>query len=375
MSFSQNKFIDNSSWCTWPVNCSGSCSSCDEAEEFRRNDAERSSFEIEQDAQIQSQIDERRKLGIVEGRNWSGTWVAPHPLKCICMSCKPEEKALAWETPLCDMALLKEMKTAGAYFRYLEDNGVSWGGLAELEINAQRAAETPKQRAARLAKEAEQDRNREIELVNFSINRKEDRWTKNGTMTFRVPRPCKYADLFAKRICANCNSHVPEGQTRCVSMKGHLVCNQEFAGCWSHTQGTCIYVHPDEPQWADACSGKLCYEREHCGCTSRGERNCRSNCGIVWSPARFYLVGQERPQVNRFAAVSAAQNAHQTPPHRGGASAGGQSSHQQRANGGPHRPPQPPRGGGGHAGGHRASEPRRSSGSDSDGWQTQPKRR
>jgi 5-methylcytosine-specific restriction endonuclease McrA len=27
-------------------------------------------------------------------------------------------------------------------------------------------------------------------------------------MTFRVPRPCKYAALFEKRICANCNASV-----------------------------------------------------------------------------------------------------------------------------------------------------------------------
>jgi len=339
MSLAQENIIfNNSSWCTWPTNCSVSCSSCDQADGFRLADAKRSSFDIEQDAEIQSQINERRKLGVVEGRDWTGCWVVAHSPNCMCMSCKPEEQTLAWETPLCDMALLKDIKTAAAYFRYLQDNGVTWGGLAVIELNAQLAAETPEERAARLAKEAEHERNREKSLVNYSINRKEDRWTKNGTMTFRVPRPCKYADLFAKRICANCNSHVPEGQTRCVSMKGHLVCNQEFAGCWSHTQGTCIYVHPDEPQWEDACSGKLCYEREHCACTSRGGRNCTSKCGIVWSPTRFYLVGQEKPQVNRFVAVAAQP---------------------QRHNGG---------------GGQRGPEVRRR-GADSDGWQTQKPRR
>ena len=295
-----------------------------------------------QDAEIQRQIDERRKLGIVDGRDWTGTLVAP--------LAKRDVQSPPWETPLCDMSVLRTMKDAGAYFRFLENSGVSWGSLAELEVDAALAAETPEQRAARLAAEAKHDADMEKGVVNYSINRKEDKWTKNGTMTFRVPRPCKYADLFAKRICANCNSHVPEGQTRCKSMKGLLVCNQEFASCWSHTQGTCIYVHPDEPQWADACSGKLCYEREHCGCTSRGMRNCNSNCGIVWSASRYYLKGQEPPQVNRFAAASAANGAGH-----------GNRPPQQRA------PQAPQRNGGSYWRGQ--------GGSDADGWQTQKPRR
>lgn len=285
-----------------------------EAEQFRMNDVMRTPLQIAQDAEIQSQVDARRKLGIVDGRDWTGSLVAPRAERYV--------QNLPWETPLCDMALLGKMQVAAAYFKFLEDSGVSWGSLVELEVDAARAAETPEQTATRLAAEAKHNAEMEKEVVNYSINRKEDKWTKNGTMTFRVPRPCKYADLFAKRICANCNSHVPEDQTRCKSMKGLLVCNQEFASCWSHTQGTCIYVHPDEPQWADACSGKLCYEREHCACTARGARNCASKCGIVWSPSRFYLAGQERQQVNRFAVAAqrppmpAPRPAHR--PHAGG---------------------------------------------------------
>ena len=62
------------------------------------------------------------------------------------------------------------------------------------------------------------------------------------------------------------------------------VCDQEFAGCWNHEQTrTCIYVHPDEPQWADACSGALCYDRQ---------------------AQVFHLRGAEPAQVNRFQAAA-----------------------------------------------------------------------
>jgi hypothetical protein len=304
-----------------------------------------------QDAEIQRSVDARRKLGVVDGRDWMGSLVAP--------LAKRDVQTPPWETPLCDMSVLRTMKDAGAYFRYLESSGVTWGSLAVLEFDAALAAETPQQTAARLAAEAKHDAEMKMEVINFSVTRKEEKWTKGGTMTFRVPRPCKYAALFEKRICANCNASVPEGQDRCTALKGALVCNQEFAGCWSHTQGTCIYVHPEEPQWADACSGKLCYEREHCGCTSRGLRNCSSNCGIVWSASRFYLKGQEPPQVNRFAAASAANaGGHgNRPPQQA-----------QRNSGGGQRAPQAPQrnsGGGSYWRG----------GSDTDGWQTQKPRR
>jgi len=103
-------------------------------------------------------------------------------------------------------------------------------------------------------------------------------------MKFRVPRPCKYATLYEQRICSDCGAKVPEGATVCKAMKGHRVCDQEFAGCWNHEQTqTCIYIHPDEPQWKDACSGALCYDRQ-------------ASC--------FHLRGQELPQVNRFPTVA-----------------------------------------------------------------------
>ncbi len=152
---------------------------------------------------------------------------------------------------------------AAIAFRAQEDAGMTWGDIAEADYRAEIAAETPQQMAMRLKAEAEAEANANAGIVRYSINKKADKWTKGGEMKFRVPRPCKYQSLFMARTCAGCNSHVPEGQTRCQATKGHRVCGEELAGCWAHEKShTCIYIHPDEPQWADALSGNLCYDRD-----------------------------------------------------------------------------------------------------------------
>jgi hypothetical protein len=162
----------------------------------------------------------------------------------------------------------------------------TWGDMQWEDELAERARETPAQTAARLAADAEHERKGKEGVVRYLVHRKEEKWTRGGEMKFRVPRPCKYATLYANRTCSDCGAKVPEGATVCKAMKGHRVCDQEFAGCWNHEQTrTCIYVHPDEPQWADACSGALCYDRQ-------------ASC--------FHLRGQEPAQVNRF--VAAARN-------------------------------------------------------------------
>ena len=160
----------------------------------------------------------------------------------------------------------------------------TWGDMMWEEEQAYLAAETPAQKAARLAAEAEHERKGKQEIVKYLVHRKEEKWTKGGEMKFRVPRPCKYATLFAARTCSDCGAQVPEGQTVCKAMKGHRVCDRDFAGCWNHEQTrTCIYVHPDEPQWADACSGALCYDRQ-------------ASC--------FHLRGEAPPMANRFQAAA-----------------------------------------------------------------------
>jgi hypothetical protein len=182
----------------------------------------------------------------------------------------------------------------------------TWGDMQYEDELAERRRETPAQTASRLAAEAEHERKSKQGVVNYLVHRKEEKWTKGGEMKFRVPRPCKYASLYAARTCSDCGAKVPEGATVCKAMKGHRVCDQEFAGCWNHEQTrTCIYIHPDEPQWADACSGALCYDRQ-------------AFC--------FHLRGQEPPQTNRFAAVARQER----PQRRAGVPCGG-GQRQERA--------------------------------------------
>lgn len=134
----------------------------------------------------------------------------------------------------------------------------AWGDEMYDAHLAMLRAETPEQRAARLQAEAAADEKSHNGLIKFSVGLKESKWCKDGQMKFRVPKPCKYASLFAQRICAGptCGKKVPEGQTKCS-------CGEALAGCWNHEKThTCIYVHPDEPQWEDACSGALCFDRQ-----------------------------------------------------------------------------------------------------------------
>ena len=145
---------------------------------------------------------------------------------------------------------------------------VAWWGNQMFDAEVQMLKnETPAERARRFAQEDAEDLKRYNGIVKFSINKKADKWCgQGGKMKFRVPTPCKYASLFAQRICAGsmgkeCGKKVPEGQTKCS-------CGQALAGCWSHEEKrSCIYVHPEEKQgeidlWPAAISGDLCFDRK-----------------------------------------------------------------------------------------------------------------
>lgn len=158
--------------------------------------------------------------------------------------------------------------------RELEDQGLSWGDIAERDLAANRACETAQQTAERLKKEAEAEAASMAGLIGYSVNKKADKWcSKGGQMKFRVPRPCKYESLFLARTCAGCGSQVPEGQTKCPATKSFgRICGEELAGCWAHEKShNCIYVHSDEPQWSDALSGLLCYDRDRQCFHKRGD--------------------------------------------------------------------------------------------------------
>jgi hypothetical protein len=179
--------------------------------------------------------------------------------------------------------------TAATCVSWLEHRGCySFGDITFLEDMRYYATETPEVRAARKEAEVLRDAADEAKIICTKVARKEEKWTSKGSMKFRVPRPCKYATLFQQRICANCSSHLPAGQDTCyapivmveeqerrrdgrMAGTGKMVarlasaresgvrpCGEKLAGCWNHEQHhTCIYVHPDEPQWAAACAGTL----------------------------------------------------------------------------------------------------------------------
>lgn len=254
-----------------------------------------------------------REAGIVAGRDWTGALVE-HPTNCRGNCCVPEtprERAAANGTRYivespdaphnsaeCPGHCFRHplLIRSAIDFRTLEDSGLFWGDIAELDYQTLISTETPAQKAARARARAEEEAAAEAGVVRYSINKKADKWTKGGQMKFRVPRPCKYATLFNERKCAGCGARVPEGQAKCSAMKGHLVCGETLAGCWAHEKShNCIYVHPDEPQWNDACSGALCYDREHSCFHLKGDappvRNFR---GLADRPQRQERQHQER---------------------------------------------------------------------------------
>jgi hypothetical protein len=130
-------------------------------------------------------------------------------------------------------------------------NGTLWGDILLAWEDAEIAKETPEQKAARAAARLAQDHKMVEGVIDYSVAKKTERWTdKSGEMKFRVPRCCRYETLFLE--------------------------GKEARGCWMHEKGEpCIYVHPDQPQWADAMANRLCYDRD---------------------AQAFYLKGQPVPQ-------------------------------------------------------------------------------
>jgi hypothetical protein len=212
--------------------------------------------------------------------------------------------------------------TAATCISWLEHRGcLSFGDITFLEDMRYYAAETPEVRAARKEAEALRDAADEAKVICTKVARKEEKWTNKGSMKFRVPRPCKYASLFQQRICAACGTRVADGTSSCTArvvkrpnsdckLETHLAkegdtgvrpCGEKLAGCWNHDQHkTCIYVHPDEPQWAAACAGTL---------------RVKTANRLV-----FCMAGEEGPaaQPNRFSMLAGA------PPQQGGQQRGGQ---------------------------------------------------
>ena len=153
-------------------------------------------------------------------------------------------------------------------------NGTLWGDILLAWEDAEIAKETPEQKAARAAARAAQDHKMVEGVIDYSVAKKTERWTdKSGEMKFRVPRPCRYETLFLE--------------------------GKEARGCWMHEKGEpCIYVHPNQPQWADAMANRLCYDRD---------------------AQSFYLKGQQVPQPSEARRKELQQEAErQRQPQKGG---------------------------------------------------------
>ena len=221
-------------------------------------------------------------------------------------------------------------ETAATCVRWLEHRGCfSFGDIVFLEDMRYYASETPAARVARKEAEALRDAADATRVIGSKVAAKEEKWTKAGSMKFRVPRPCRYASLFEQRICANCSSHLPAGQNTCSASivmveeqerrrdgrmtgtgkmvarlakpgdAGVRICSEKLVGCWNHDQHrTCIYVHPDEPQWAHACAGTLRVKEDNrlVFCMA-GEERSSASVGAA-NAGRFSALagGGQRPQ-------------------------------------------------------------------------------
>ena len=229
--------------------------------------------------QMQACLEEEGGFTVWECRH--GSWFMP---KEVSYACASERHTVAECPGNCSQHPLFKGAALELTRRMTATPELSWGNVCWEEEQRYLASETAEQKTARLAKEAADDVASKGRLINFAVHKKEDKWCdKSGEMKFRVPRPCKYATLFAKRECAACGAKVPELSKFCGAMKNGRQCCEELAGCWNHEKTrTCIYVHPDEEQWQAACDGTLCYDRE---------RSC------------FHLRGAALPVVNRFAAA------------------------------------------------------------------------
>lgn len=122
--------------------------------------------------------------------------------------------------------------------------GLMWGDILALEHEAELAAETPAQKAARLAEEARKDAERAAAVAAAEIrkakelvasrpsppNRRYDRRTGK-------PMPCKFfcfQGVLGKE-------HPAERDPRTGTMWE--------SGCAFHKKGKCEFFHPDEPEW------------------------------------------------------------------------------------------------------------------------------
>ena len=248
--------------------------------------------------------------------SYTVSWECPHGSWLM-----PAQAPAGWTSAGSHSVVWDNAEIAGFCVRWLQHRGcLSFGDIVFLEEMQYYASETPQVRAARKEAEILRDAADTTKVIVSKVARKEDKWTNQGSMKFRVPRPCRYASLFQQRICANCSTKLPAGTDSCSARivmveeqekrrdgrmagtgkmvarlaepgaSGVRICGEKLAGCWNHDQHrTCIYVHPDEPQWAAACAGTLRVKEDNrlIFCMAGEER-------AAVAPARFAALGPQQ---------------------------------------------------------------------------------
>jgi hypothetical protein len=125
-----------------------------------------------------------------------------------------------------------------------QEAGLMWGDIMMMEEEAVRAAETPKERAARLAAEARKEAESQRAMAEAEIrkakelvalraappNRRYDRRTGK-------PMPCKF--FCFQGVLGR--EHPAERDPKTGTMWD--------SGCAYHKKGKCEFFHPDEPEW------------------------------------------------------------------------------------------------------------------------------
>lgn len=118
------------------------------------------------------------------------------------------------------------------------DLGLLWGDLMmEWESRALQA-ETPAQKAARLAAEAKRQQEFEAGMVQYHVSKCQQLYKdKNGQLKKMVMKPCKWF----------CHDGVLGKAT--PGGKGWK------PGCQAHYDHSCPWVHPDQPEWQELMKG------------------------------------------------------------------------------------------------------------------------
>ena len=212
---------------------------CTEEEAFQISEA-RTPLQLAQDADIQNYINERRALGIIDGRDWTGCLVAPQPLRQEApLTCALYRMACPTATAEQEASFAKEVRAFAER---------SWWTLFGDEMMAAEAAEAVEYAATKAEREAKSA----VVIASFNCNVKAERTAirngaarnRNGAINIvKKQEPCKF--LY------DCQGTPARPTTMRVSTE-----------CWSHeythpetgkviAKHVCDRLHPGEEGWCE----------------------------------------------------------------------------------------------------------------------------